>query len=128
MHQSLYTNTPLSAAIFRLLGHLEKDILKTTSKPGSVKVYIFGGCALHIHTNARGSNDIDVEFSSAKWVRSKDIVISKPSVSYRFGDETKVLSLDENFTPMLGPLHEDYQEDAIQLQRQHTHSRFGSMW
>jgi len=119
---SLHTNTPLSKAIFQFFRHLEKDISKITSKPGSVKAYIFGGCAFHIHTNARGSNDIDVEFSSAKWLTSHDIVISRPLVTYKSGLDQRTLAWDRNFTPMLGPVHEDYQEDAIQLQPRASHS------
>ncbi len=122
MSNSLYLETPLSLAILRFFGHLTEDILTQTSKPGSVKAYLFGGCALHIHTNARGSNDIDVEFNSAKWVRKNEIVISKPSIIYDAGNVRRKLDLDSQFTPMLGPLHEDYQDDAILLQKNHLNS------
>lgn len=114
--ENLFLDTPLSMAVFKFFGHLETDILETTSRPGSIKAYLFGGCALHIHTNARGSNDIDVEFSSAKWLTQKDIVFSRQFVTYQHEGVRRQVSLDQNFTPMLGPLHEDYQEDAIRLQ------------
>lgn len=117
MTNTLHIDTPLSLAIFRFFDYLREDILKNTSKPGSVKAYIFGGCALHIHTNARGSNDIDVEFNSAKWLRGKDIVINNSRITYKSGDKRFTLVLDGNFTPTLGPIHEDYQDDAIQLQK-----------
>lgn len=114
--KKLYLETPLSKAVLKFFSHLESDIKETTTKPGSVKAYLFGGCAFHIHTNARGSNDIDVEFNSAKWVTGKDVVISKQFVTYQDEGVRRQVSLDSNFTPMLGPLHEDYTEDAIQLQ------------
>lgn len=119
---SLYLDTPLSQAVFRFFNHLEADILESTSAPGSVKAYIFGGCALHIHTNARGSNDIDVEFNSAKWLTEKDIVFRKQFVTYQQEGVRRQVSLDQTFTPTLGPLHEDYQEDAIRLQRNQADS------
>ena len=116
-NKQLFINIPLSKALFRFFNHLEDDVLKATTRPGSYKAYIFGGCALHIHTNTRGSSDIDVEFIPAKWMGKKDVVITRPSVSYNMNGEPNILTLDRNFTPMLGPLHEDYQDDAIQLQK-----------
>lgn len=115
--KKLYLETPLSKAVLKFFSNLEADIRAMTSKPGSVKAYLFGGCAFHIHTNARGSNDIDVEFNSAKWITGKDIVISKQFVTYQEEDSRRRrVTLDPNFTPMLGPLHENYVDDAIQLQ------------
>lgn len=118
----LYMDTPLSKAVMRFFTHVENDILKTTNKPGAVKAYLFGGCALHIHTKARGSNDIDVEFSSAKWLTGKDIVFSHQYVTYQDESGRKLVSIDRQFTPMLGPLHEDYQENAIRLQTKQNDS------
>jgi hypothetical protein len=114
---TLYTETPLSKAIFSFFSYIAKDIKKVTSKPGSYRAYIFGGCAFHIHTNARGSNDIDVEFNAARWMTSKEVIISKPSITYMNGAIERTLAFDSKFNTMLGPLHENYQTDAIQLQR-----------
>lgn len=122
MNNSLYLDTPLALAMLQFFGHLREDILHQTSKPGSVKAYLFGGCALHIHTNARISNDIDVEFSSAEWMRKNSIVISRPSIIYTAGPVRRTLEFDSQFTPVLGPLHEDYQDDAILLQKHHLDS------
>lgn len=58
----LYLNTPMSKAIFDLLSQLNDEIesrMKNATKAGSVKAYVFGGCAVHMFTNARGSNDLD---------------------------------------------------------------------
>lgn len=118
----LYTETPLSKAIFSFFSYIENDIRKVTLKPGSYRAYIFGGCAFHIHTNARGSNDIDVEFNAARWMTNKDIAISKPSITYMNGAVERTLAFDSKFNTMLGPLHEDYQADAIQLQRKFSDS------
>jgi len=115
-NNSLYLDTPLSQAVLKFFGHIEGDVLQATTKPGSIKAYLFGGCAFHIHTNARGSNDIDVEFNSAKWITGQDIVFSKQFVTYQDEGLRRQVSLDHNFTPMLGPLHENYADDAIQLQ------------
>ena len=112
----LFTETPLSKAIFKFFSSLEQDILKATNHPGAYRAYLFGGCALHIHTNARGSNDIDVEINAARRMEKTQVLITKASVTYQNGSTKRILAFDTNFTPMLGPLHEDYQDDAIRLQ------------
>lgn len=43
-------------------------------------------------------------------------MVTKQFVTYQEDGVRRQVSLDNNFTPMLGPLHEDYVEDAIQLQ------------
>lgn len=119
---TLFTETPLSKAIFSFFSYIERDIKQLTSKPGSYRAYIFGGCAFHIHTNARGSNDIDVEFNAAKWMASSEVMINKPSIVYMNGVVERTLAFDAKFNTMLGPLHEDYQDDAILLQRNYLDS------
>lgn len=117
-----YTDTPLSKAIFTFFKHIEEEVVKESVRPGSLKAYIFGGCAMHIHTNARGSADIDVEFSAAKWLTGNEIKIRKQTVTYKNGGADQLLAYDTNFTPMLGPLHEDYVDDAIRLQKRSKES------
>jgi len=104
---SLYLDTPLTKALFRFFSSLEQDLRKESPADGAIRAYIFGGCALHIHTNARGSNDIDVEFNSARWLNRQDVVITKQAVDYKADGRTRTLVFDQNFTPTLGPLHED---------------------
>src|SRR3546814_8939187 len=47
--------------------------LLTGSPPGSLKVFVFGGCAVHLLTHARGSADIDAEIEAAR-VDRKSVV------------------------------------------------------
>lgn len=42
---------------------------------GAVKAFIFGGCAFHIHTNARGSNDIDAEIQAIQQLQRRGYFI-----------------------------------------------------
>lgn len=113
----LHLDTPLAKALFKFFHHVEQDVVRAGAAPGVIRAYIFGGCAVHIHTNSRGSNDIDVEFNSTRWLNRQEVIVTKPAVEYEAGGRTMRLVLDQNFTTMLGPLHEDYQEDAIPLQR-----------
>jgi len=121
--QQLFLDTPLSRAVFKFFDRVANDLLEANYNPGAVRAYLFGGCALHIHTNARGSGDIDVEFSCARYVKEEEIIIDSAPVTYINNKGARMaLSLDKTFTPSLAPLHEDYQEDAIQLERRKSQS------
>ncbi len=73
-----------------------------------VRMFVAGGAALHLHTGARMSEDIDATFSR-RLVLSDDM-----SVSYRDIDgRARVLYLDRNYNDTLGLLHEDAYEDSI---------------
>lgn len=51
--------TPLGQAIGNLFARALP--LLNGNPPGSLKVFVFGGCAVHLLTHARGSADIDAE-------------------------------------------------------------------
>lgn len=117
MHQ-LHTDTPLSKAIFELFGNFEAALHQTAENlpSGSIKAYIFGGCALHIHTNARGSNDLDVELEAAQHLKTDEIRLELDPVY--FEDENglpSILELDTQFNTALASVSPDYKERAILL-------------
>ncbi len=83
---------------------------------GSIKAFIFGGCALHIHTNARGSNDLDVELEAARHLKIEEIRLELDPVY--FEDENglpSILELDTQFNTALASVSSDYKERAIPL-------------
>lgn len=65
--EKLFTNTPMGRAIIDAMLEVNAAISEQVAdaEPGTYRAYIFGGAALHIHTNARGSSDIDVELQAA---------------------------------------------------------------
>ncbi|MEI8633591.1 DUF6036 family nucleotidyltransferase [Vibrio sp. PP-XX7] len=83
---------------------------------GSIKAYVFGGCAVHLYTNARGSNDLDAELNAANKLDISSIILELDPVYFddpEVGEST--LDWDANFNiglPSLGP---DYKENAIPL-------------
>lgn len=111
---SLFVHTPMGEAIIKAMAEVNAEIaeLVEDAEPGTYKAYIFGGAALHIHTNVRGSNDIDVEFTAARKLELGDI-----SIEYIDEDGvTRVLEVDDTFNPTIsGLLSEYYQEHAIPL-------------
>jgi hypothetical protein len=114
----IYRDTPMAKAIFEMFDNLADFLEDRGAKPGSCKAYIFGGCALHLHTNARGSSDLDIELEAMDRISPNELVLALDEVFFD-DPETGPSSIvfDPNFTPTLAPLHEDYQEDAIWLNR-----------
>jgi len=112
--EDLYLHTPLGKAILQAFEELSEEVsfnIKNAS-PGSCKAYIFGGAALHIYTNARGSSDIDAELQATEKLELEEIIVIYIDEN---GDEQSV-SMDSNFTTGIsGMLAEDYQDCAIPL-------------
>ena len=72
-----------------------------------VRMYIAGGAALHLLTQARVTEDIDATFSK-KVLLSEDI-----EVAYRDPDgRARLMYLDRNYNDTLGLLHEDAYVDS----------------
>ena len=85
--------------------------------PGAIKVYLFGGCAIHLHTGARTSNDLDAELEAIKRLRGSNIVI--PAVDFEDEDGLpSILEFDRNFSITLAPIHPDYKERATLISPQ----------
>ena len=85
---------------------------------GVFQVIVFGGCAVHIHTQARGSADVDAEVASHGYANKPDIIALLDEDAYVFSDEegmTQILELDTRFNTTLAPLHEDYEDRVVRL-------------
>ena len=71
-----YTQTPLSQALFKMFenldSHLERKYDNLPSE--AVKVYLFGGCAIHLHIGTRASNDVDADLQLIQRLNSVDIL------------------------------------------------------
>ena len=117
-------NTPMAAAILKLFGNLGSQLADRRLPAGSIRAYIFGGCAVHVHTNGRTSVDVDAEFAYEP-MHKEDLflVLDKlPPVYYTTepSEGISVLAYDPNFNTTLGPLHEDYQKRAVCIEMSDT--------
>jgi hypothetical protein len=114
-----YTETPFSQAIFQMFDNLDSWLEENYDNlPNeAVKVYLFGGCAMHLHINNRTSNDLDAELQSIQELKPiKNIEAAIQSVD--FDDENEIpciLDFDGNFSPTIAPIHPDYKERATRL-------------
>lgn len=85
---------------------------------GAIKVFLFGGCAFHIHTNSRGSNDIDAEIQAISYLNKQDILffLEKNDVEYIDDHNLKTnLEFDSGFNTSLASIDPDYQDRSIPL-------------
>tara|TARA_R110000751_G_scaffold55346_6_gene118865 strand:+ start:2444 stop:3031 length:588 start_codon:yes stop_codon:yes gene_type:complete len=121
---NLYTDTPLASAIFELFEKFNEKLvihLNESQTHGAIKAFIFGGCAIHLFTNVRGSDDVDIEISSAKKLDTHSLILEVDDVYYTDPLEgDKVLSLDDTFNVGLPTLHPDYKERVIPLSTGNT--------
>ena len=109
-------SSPFSQAIFLMFDNLETWLKSTYNdlSPGAIKVYVFGGCAMHLHTGIRTSNDLDAEIEAVSRLRGSKIIIQ----AVDFIDESglpSILEYDRNFSITLAPIHPDYKERATIL-------------
>ncbi len=109
-------STALGRALVEFFDVLEP--VYASGEKGIFQVIVFGGCAVHIHSQARGSADIDAEVASHGLAKKSDIVALLDEDTYVFTDEdgvVQILELDASFNTTLSPLHEDYEDRVIRL-------------
>lgn len=95
-------------AFAQIAGKIALSLKGAPSSALPVRMFTAGGAALHLHTGARMSEDIDATFSR-RLVLADDM-----SVSYRDVDgRARILYLDRNYNDTLGLLHEDAYEESI---------------
>lgn len=112
------TSRPLGQALIAMFKGVEEEL--AGHLPGSVKIIIFGGVAVHLYTGHRVSVDVDGEvFHCDRSLNKAQLIESLGSTPESFIDpgtgRTLALNYDLTFNTTLGPLHEDYLERAIPL-------------
>lgn len=114
----LHTDTPFAKAIFEIFSQLRLLLEKKheTLASGSVKAYVFGGCAVHLYTNARGSNDLDAELNAVIQLDVNSVILELDPVYFDDPIEGESsLNWDSNFNTGLPSLEPDYKDRAIPL-------------
>ena len=85
----LYTNTAFSQAIFKMFEDLDSWLRKNYSNlpHNAISVYLFGGCAMHLHTGVRTSNDVDAYLKSIPQLK-QTYELEKAIQAVDFDDES----------------------------------------
>jgi hypothetical protein len=123
----LYTQTAFSQAIFKMFDNLDDWLTEqyTDLPDNAISVYLFGGCAMHLHTGARTSNDVDAELRKIKKLTLQEIAI-KPVVYRDEKGLPKSLFFDGNFDTSIASLDPGYEDRAILLRT--TKSKLVSLY
>jgi|GEM_PF-5593183 len=115
----LNCETPLGQALISMFGSLARELEAENAPPGALRVIVFGGCAVHLYTSHRVSMDVDAEFFSTTLPSEIDVCRLLAELPEEFLDDQTgrliELTYDLNFSPGLGPLHEDYLERGLRL-------------
>ena len=114
-----YIQTPFSQTIFQMFENLDTYLGKNYNElpEEAVKVYLFGGCAIHLHIGNRASNDVDAELEpiqKLKPVANLETAIKAVGFDDEEGDYC-MLDFDGNFNPTIAPIHPDYKERSSLL-------------
>lgn len=113
--------TSFTEAIYRLLGQFAAELTARGAAEHSVKAYIFGGCAVHLHVATRLSSDLDLDVTEALLPRqaleAAKIATEFVLVQKTDGDEPELLELDLTYSATIGPLHEDFDTRARLLEQ-----------
>ena len=117
---NIHNDSPITIAILKLFKELEDWLIQHHENlpNGAVKAFIFGGCAFHIHTNARGSNDIDAEIQAISQLKKEDIFLFLENNDIEFLDTNDLetnLEFDSGFNTSLASIDPDYDKRVIAL-------------
>ncbi len=118
-------------AILSLFDELNNLLTERGLPQGAVRAYLFGGCAVHMYARNRVSTDVDVEFDY-NLIHRDDVILALnalPPVDYVSPTSgPTLLNFDPRFSTTLGPLHVDYQDRAIELERQSNSRSVLTVW
>ncbi|MFA5265706.1 MAG: DUF6036 family nucleotidyltransferase [Opitutaceae bacterium] len=98
----------LSNALSLLLDRLDETLRKGGYSGEPIRMYLAGGMALNYHCGSRYTADVDAIFS-------KRFHVQEVTIDYKLPNGTPSwLTLDANYNPTFGLLHEDYERDALE--------------
>lgn len=98
-----HTDTVLSKKMARLFQRLEDEV--QLERP--VSVYLAGGMAMHLYTADRYTTDIDAEFGARIFVPQ--------NLTEQIDGTRDFLYFDTNYNPTFALMHEDYDQDAYDV-------------
>lgn len=97
-------------AVRRLIRTVEATL--PASFTGTVRCHIVEGCAVHLYTGYRASEDLDALF------RPGVVLAETPVVTYTDeGGKPAAIVLDRNYTDVLAVMHPDWVEDCWEWER-----------
>ena len=104
------STTGYRGAFETLLQRVQQHLVGIPAAALPIRMFIAGGAALHVHTGARVTMDVDATFSR------RVLFADDLSVAWRDADgRARALYLDRNYNDTLGLMHEDAYDDAVPI-------------
>ncbi len=103
---NFHTSSALALGMRKLFEALELRLNLTAP----LAVYLAGGMAAHLYTASRVTTDVDAEFG-AKVLLPNDLMVE---ITLEDGSP-QVIYLDTNYNSSFALMHEDYQDDSIEV-------------
>lgn len=104
------STTGYRSAFETLLQRVQQQLVGIPAAALPIRMFIAGGAALHVHTGARVTMDVDATFSR------RVLFADDLSVAWRDADgRARALYLDRNYNDTLGLMHEDAYDDAVPI-------------
>jgi hypothetical protein len=110
MRPEAFTRREYVEAFRELAARIAASLRQVPPHALPIRMYVAGGAALHFHTGARVSVDVDAVFSR------RIALPENLEVSYRDDDgAARLLYFDRQYNDTLGLVHEDAHEDSVPL-------------
>ncbi|MBK6451060.1 MAG: hypothetical protein IPF84_00250 [Proteobacteria bacterium] len=110
MQPEPYTRREYVSAFRELAARIAASLKDVAPSALPIQMYVAGGSALHFHTGARVSVDIDATFSR------RIALPDRLDVAYQDEDGTaRLLYFDRQYNDTLGLMHEDAYADSLPL-------------
>lgn len=104
------STTGYRGAFETLLRRVQQQLVGIPAAALPIRMFIAGGAALHVHTGARVTMDVDATFSR------RVLFADDLSVAWRDADgRARALYLDRNYNDTLGLMHDDAYDDAAPI-------------
>ncbi|PSL84279.1 hypothetical protein C7T35_12415 [Variovorax sp. WS11] len=93
-----------------MLDKIEATLRESGYQGEPIAMYLAGGLAVNYYCGTRFTTDVDASFSRRVALNYRDLVVDFKDAA---GKDSQIY-FDTSYSPTLGPMHEDYEDDAIE--------------
>ncbi|WP_218508309.1 DUF6036 family nucleotidyltransferase [Variovorax sp. dw_308] len=98
----------LAAALSTMLDRIDATLRQNSYQGPPIIMYLAGGMAVNYYCGTRVTRDVDASFSRRMALDYNDLIVDFVDAT---GKPTQ-LFFDTTYSPTLGPMHEDYEDDS----------------
>ena len=93
-----------------MLDKIDATLRESGYQGEPIAMYLAGGLAVNYYCGTRFTTDVDASFSRRVALNYRDLVVDFKDAA---GKDSQIY-FDTSYSPTLGPMHEDYEDDAIE--------------